>query len=641
MLSALSPARLACALVGRRLVVALSIGILMTGLPAYASARDKIDQAALKKVKAATVYIRVTLPDGDISQGSGFVTISKGLIVTNAHVVGMLDNDSAKPSKIEVTFNSGEQDSKTVEVRVAYVDGDSDLALLVMAAGDLKLVPDLLPIFLSHNLTETQDVCVVGFPLGKQAGSNVTVTATTVTALRKEGPNMKQVQVNGGMHPGNSGGPVVDTEGRLVGIAEASYAGTQLHLAIPTESLNAVTNGRVLNSTFGVPYHDGDKLKVPFRFEKADPLGRMKSISIENWIGKPGPTRGTSTTKPEALPDDSPITVLEVKPDAKGVYAGELVLDEIKDPGLVYWNRYQVGRGGDKILWYPGGILNAARQPAVDRKPLTFKFDPPVDSNDALSLNSESGFRIRIAGSADVSLAMIVKGLLHEKVTNKANDGKAHKRITYDGIETTLTEDKKPLEDAGPLLKALKDAKSLASEVDVDSNGTVARHMIDNSKTPRASRDALELVSDQVEMSLDSLAFPIPAKEVAARDTWKGQQTYALGTLGLAVQAKAEVTYRYEGTYMRGDKPMAVVTFEGQLVSNAPKAARRGAKAPNLTGTVEGKITIAADTGVIQSANEKIRAEIAAETKEGKPVKAIGTLNVSLTRVLPAPPKKN
>jgi hypothetical protein len=82
------------------------------------------------------------------------------------------------------------------------------------------------------------------------------------------------------------------------------------------------------------------------------------------------------------------------------------------------------------------------------------------------------------------------------------------------------------------------------------------------------------------------------------------------------------------------------VTFEGQLVSNAAKL-KRGTKPPNLTGTVEGKITIAADTGVIQSANEKIRAEIAAETKEGKPVKAIGTLNVSLTRVLPAPPKKN
>jgi S1-C subfamily serine protease len=160
----------------------LSLLVILVGGLQSNAARDKIDPAALKKVKAATVHIRVQFADGDVSQGSGFVTKDRGLVVTNAHVVGMLDNDSPKPSKIEVTFNSGEPNSKTVEAKISYVDGDSDLALLRMSDKDMGIVPPLLSVGLSQKLTETQDVFVVGFPLGKQAGPNVTVTATTVTS---------------------------------------------------------------------------------------------------------------------------------------------------------------------------------------------------------------------------------------------------------------------------------------------------------------------------------------------------------------------------------------------------------------------------------------------------------------------------
>ena len=625
----------------RRLIGMSVLAMLFVSLQDNASAKDKIDPVALKKVKAATVHIRVQLADGEVSEGSGFVTNTKGLIVTNAHVVGMLDNDSQKPTKIEVTFNSGETNSKTVEVKVGYVDGESDLALLLMSSKDLALVPELLPVFLSQNLTETQDVFVVGFPLGKQAGPNVTVTATTVTALRKEGGNIKQVQVNGGMHPGNSGGPVVDKDGKLVGIAVASYAGTQLHLAIPTEIMNAILNGRIMNSVFEVPYRDGDKLKVPFHFEKADPLNKMKTISVETWTGKPGPTRFTAAgKKPEVLPDDSPITVLEVKPDEKGVYSGELILDGNKDPKLVYWNRYQIGRGGDQIRWYPAGILSATLGTPVDRKPATLKCERPLGKTDTLALTSDAGFRIRVAGRNDTTLAMTLKGTLQEKVTSISKDGGWHTRLTYEGLEATATEDKKPLEGADRFLKALKDATLLASEIDYEKDGTVSRHLIDNSKIPKVSKDLLELVSDQVQMSMDSLALPMPLKEVSSKDTWKAKQSYVLGALGFVVPAKADITYKYEGVYQRGDKLMAIITFEGQLEGDFPKS-KKGGKPPTLTGKVDGKLTVFADTGAIQSGTEKIRAEVATESRDGKPLKAIGTLNVSLLRNPPTAPKKN
>ncbi len=620
----------------------LALGILATligGMQSYAG--DKIDPLALKKVKAATVHIRVQLADGDVSQGSGFVTSTKGLIVTNAHVVGMLDNDSAKPTKIEVTFNSGEPNSKTVEVKVGYVDGESDIALLMMASKDIPLVPELLTIGLSQKLMETQDVFVVGFPLGKQAGPNVTVTATTVTSLRKEGNNIKQVQVNGGMHPGNSGGPLVDKDGNLIGIAVAAYAGTQLHLAIPTEILNTVLNGRIMNSVFEVPYRDGDKVKVPFHFEKADPLGHMKTIAIETWTGKPGPLRPSSSgKKPEALPDDSAVTVLELKPNEKGIYAGELVLDGNKDPKQVYWSRYQVGRGGERVSWYPGAMLSSRLSTPVERISTTIKYEPELNKVDALGLNSDASFRIRFGGGGDLTLGFTLKGTLQEKVTNHGKDGSWHKQLLYGGLEVDATEDKKPLEGAERLLKALKDATSLASEIDVSKDGTVVRHLIDNRKVPKASKDALELVSDQVQLSLDSLSLPLPAKQLAALEMWKGKQTYGLGALGFVVPAKAEVTYKYEGMYKRDDKSFAVISFEGPLQSDFSAKSKKGTKPPTLTGKVDGKIEVATDTGLIQFATEKVRAEVSTEYRDGKPLKAIGTLNVTLRRNPPVPTKK-
>jgi S1-C subfamily serine protease len=604
------------------------------------AADTKITPAGLKRAKAATVHIKVRFADGDTSEGSGFVALAKGLIITNAHVVGMLDNDSRKPEKIEVTFNSGEPNSKTVAAKVGYVDGDSDLALLAYPTLELKELPELLPIFLSQKLLETQDVFVVGFPLGKKAGNNVTVTATSVTSLRKEGANIKHVQVNGGMHPGNSGGPVVDKDGNLVGIAVASFAGTQLHLAIPTEVLNAVTNGRIVNSTYAVPYREGDKIKVPFRFEKADPLNKMKSIAVETWTGKPGPVRPSSSEKkPEPLPDDSPVSVVEVTQDFTGAYTGELVLDGNKDPRLAYWSRYQVGRPGERTTWYPAAMMGTRVGTPVDRKPAEMKYAPPLGKAGVLAMVSDASFRIREADGEDHTIAMNLKGTLVERVTDHAKDGKWRKRLTYDGIETNATVDKKPIEGAERLMKALKDVSLLASEVEVDRDGSISRNLADYSKVPAASRSALTLVGDQVQQSLDSLAVPLPAKEVAPLTTWRGRQNYMLGAMGLEVPAKGDITYAYEGIYVRDGKNVAVISFTGPLEADFSVKTKKGVKPPMLSGKVEGKVELMADTGLTQFAAEKVKAEVSMEY-EGKPSKAIVVLNVQVRRNPPAAKKK-
>lgn len=622
-----------------RLVGLALFAVLVVG-PSFATAADtKIDPVALKKVKAATVHIKVQFADGDISEGSGFLTRSRGLIVTNAHVVGMLDNDSRKPSKIEVTFNGGEADSQTLEAKVGYVDGETDLALLSYPTKSLKGTPDLLPVEYSSKLSETQDVFIVGYPLGRKAGLNVSVTATTVTSLRKENGNMKHVQVGGGMHPGNSGGPLVDKDGKVVGIAVSGFAGTQVHLAIPTEVLNAVLNGKISSNIFDVAYRDGDKIRIPVRFEKADPLGYMKTLAVETWTGKPGPTRPSTNKEPTPLPGDSPVVGMELKPNAKGVYEGELVLDGKKGPQLAYWMRFRVGRGEDRVIWYPAVMITARIGSPVDRKPTALKYEPTLNKSDVLAFNSDASFRIRESDGEDHILAMTLRGTLREAINDKTKDGKWRKRVTYEGLDATATVDKKPIEGAQRLLKALKDVTLLASEIDVAPDGTVLRNLADFSKVPATSRGPLTLASDQVQQSLDSLAVPLPSKEVEPMATWTAKQSYELGALGLVVPATAEVTYRYEGVFTRNGQTIAVISFQGPLQPVLTSKPKKGAKPPKLSGRVEGKLEVFVDTGLVFFANERVRADLDLDF-DGKPAKAIGVLNVTMLRNPTVPKKK-
>ena len=62
----------------------------VSGSTAHAD-NPSLNPAVLKKVKEATVHLEVSLPNGSTAEGSGFFTDEPGIILTNAHVIGMLD----------------------------------------------------------------------------------------------------------------------------------------------------------------------------------------------------------------------------------------------------------------------------------------------------------------------------------------------------------------------------------------------------------------------------------------------------------------------------------------------------------------------------------------------------------------------
>ena len=121
-----------------------------------ASADDgPLSEEVLKSVKHATVQLRVKLANNRVAEGSGWFAVEKGLIITNAHVLGMVDADSRRPQEIEATIDSGEKTSRSLKVTLLGVERSSDLAVLRAEGDDL---PAPLPLGKTDGLRETQPV---------------------------------------------------------------------------------------------------------------------------------------------------------------------------------------------------------------------------------------------------------------------------------------------------------------------------------------------------------------------------------------------------------------------------------------------------------------------------------------------------
>lgn len=191
------------------------------------------------RVKKATVRILVEEPRRKgVASGSGFVEKDSRLVLTNAHVVGMKKMTDPQPL-INLIVNSGQGDKEyRLDGEVVAVDAENDLAVIrptLLEVGKPTPVPDGLVVPKHPAVTELQKLFVFGFPLGDVLGSEISIRPTQVTSLRHEGGKLKRIQVEGGMTFGNSGGPVVDVRGNVVGVAVSGIKGANINFCVPGE----------------------------------------------------------------------------------------------------------------------------------------------------------------------------------------------------------------------------------------------------------------------------------------------------------------------------------------------------------------------------------------------------------------------
>ncbi len=167
---------------------------------------DKIEQETIQKVKKSTAFLKVKFSNGQEATGSGFFAGEKGLVFTNAHVLGMLKSSSGLPTNVEVIVHSGEKEEFSRPGRVLGVDQECDLG--VLRIDDTAGLPQPLPVDSTRSLTELQEVYVFGFPCGTSLGKNITVSKSSVSSIRKDANGIVyQVQVTWGHESRELGRP--------------------------------------------------------------------------------------------------------------------------------------------------------------------------------------------------------------------------------------------------------------------------------------------------------------------------------------------------------------------------------------------------------------------------------------------------
>jgi S1-C subfamily serine protease len=247
-----------------------------------------------EKVKKATVRILVTYADGHTASACGFFEESiSGRVLTNARVVNAYPPDDTPPQHIDVVLDSGEPGAKTLPARLVGVDSNANVAVLDVG---LTAPPAALVLAPQRPLQDRQSL----FVAAAGEGGNIVFDSSSVSGLEMEGAVASRIAFSKALGPNDSGGPVVDVQGNLRGVALQTFQHNQVDLAVTSDIVQAVLNGHCSDLQIGDPIRKDGKLTLPVRIAVVDPLKRVTRVWMQWWEGDPTDAVPSSDFLPEA-----------------------------------------------------------------------------------------------------------------------------------------------------------------------------------------------------------------------------------------------------------------------------------------------------------------------------------------------------
>jgi len=195
-------------------------------LDAYSTTVSEVVERVGPSVAAVQVLAAGEKSDGAWGSGSGFLFTPDGFVLTNSHVVRAGQRPTAASAKIRHTVSLA--DGRTFDARWVGDDPDTDLAILQIDALSQGALTHA-PLGQSRNLKRGEIAIAIGNPLGFEH----TVTSGIVSAL---GRSMRAstgrlipdvIQTDAALNPGNSGGPLLNSRGEVIGVNTALIRGAQ------------------------------------------------------------------------------------------------------------------------------------------------------------------------------------------------------------------------------------------------------------------------------------------------------------------------------------------------------------------------------------------------------------------------------
>ena len=140
------------------------------------------------------------------ASGTGFFVSTQGDIITNYHVIEGCD-------AVKVSYGG-----KEILANTLAVDKKNDLAII-----KAKVKPSSVYTVSSKDAELLEDVIIAGYPLGKKVSSAIKTSKGSVTALAGYGDNYSEFQTDAALNQGNSGGPILNQKGNVIGVAVANF----------------------------------------------------------------------------------------------------------------------------------------------------------------------------------------------------------------------------------------------------------------------------------------------------------------------------------------------------------------------------------------------------------------------------------
>ncbi|MCH8923525.1 MAG: trypsin-like peptidase domain-containing protein [Planctomycetes bacterium] len=252
--------------------LSLEISLIVILFWATSLAAEDLKPETIRRGKQATAL--VVLGRGF---GSAFCIDPSGYFITNQHVIAKI----GKNDKVRLVLNTAEANEKTFEAEVVRSDKTADLALLRIKDGEKHKFTALV-IGGVDELIETQQLVAFGYPFGtalavkEKKYPSISVNVGRITALRKTKGKLQQIQLDAQLNPGNSGGPVLNTAGKVVGIVRSGVLRTGVNFAIPVTHLDGfLAKPELTVASPTVPFKDRhEPLELTIRvarFSKAGP----------------------------------------------------------------------------------------------------------------------------------------------------------------------------------------------------------------------------------------------------------------------------------------------------------------------------------------------------------------------------------
>ena len=324
--------------------------------PASPLVGNGFDPAAIyARTSSGVVTIHAIFDGGARAQGSGFVVSEQGHVLTNSHVIAAAGEGSERvrsATSLFVVFEDGDRLPATV---IGW-DLFNDTGVVKLDPRDHALSP--LPLGDSDDVVVGEPVAAIGSPFGNEnslAVGVVSAVSRSIPSLTSGFSVANAIQIDAPINHGNSGGPLLDARGRVIGInaqirSESGNA-EGVGFAIPINSARRsmeqlIATGKVAYAYIGITTQDVTPA-LAREYDLAAPRGALIDQVVE---GKPAARAGLRGASKEAVFNGSTVSVggdLIVALDGEAVESADdvvrIVTDRLRPGQLV---RVTVLRGG-------------------------------------------------------------------------------------------------------------------------------------------------------------------------------------------------------------------------------------------------------------------------------------------------------